>query len=460
MSIMAHLNEQSNKITLDKHRPLKRLVYLPTLRCNYRCKMCPQVSLDTNTKDEFGLLKMIATISKSNILKSMDSITLSGGEIFLLDDIVDFILELEKLGIKSYITSNGYFTEKIVKLIDSLESKDSVSFSVSIDGFAETHNMIRGCKNGFEKSLETIKLLKERGIEISVNTVMQVANNDELERFHEFINQLGIRHNCIPLLSNENINNSFSDDEIKYMLPYVTTPYDLKYVLSKGSFRISNCHAGINSCFIDPFGQVFVCVGGLRISDKYSIGSLKIDNFDEIWSSHKLVEVYSKVVRLCPGCYEGCEITREYVENGLSVNLTKSEVQPIKYLLSNEYRLENDYVISGWHDLEQGFRWMAKKESKVFMCQASNESSMLMFAYINNLPGYAIRLNVLIDGNSIGEIFCNHGYHELSFPIDFDLEEDIVEVSFYVDHLWRPSEVMGTEDDRQLGVAIAFLKLL
>ena len=94
---------------------IKEIVYLPTMRCNYSCKHCDQGRY--NTKNEELSCKHIANIVKKSIVsKSLNVINIAGGEPFVKDDLEEFVLEIVNdatLNIHIFITTNGYFSEKV-----------------------------------------------------------------------------------------------------------------------------------------------------------------------------------------------------------------------------------------------------------------------------------------------------------------------------------------------------------
>lgn len=70
-----------------------------TERCNYRCDMCGLVFLDSDkSREELKLNEIINIFEQSLNLFEIDEVFLTGGEIFIRDDIFDII---------------GYFLKKI-----------------------------------------------------------------------------------------------------------------------------------------------------------------------------------------------------------------------------------------------------------------------------------------------------------------------------------------------------------
>jgi Fe-coproporphyrin III synthase len=122
---------------------------------------------------------------------------LSGGEPTLrkdLPDLVSIYLKHNKIRTVS-VPTNGLLPQRIASLASAIARLDSqlhVTFNLSIDGFEDTHDRIRGVPGNFRKSLETLRLLRQvaaecPNLEILVNSVICADNYGEVAPFAEFI---------------------------------------------------------------------------------------------------------------------------------------------------------------------------------------------------------------------------------------------------------------------------------
>ena len=123
-------------------RPQGYIIYTPTYRCNYKCYHCNLENLAAN-QIELNASEIYKIFRDSKTLNKLP-IDISGGEPFLKEDIIEIITNLIKLGHSVGINTNGSFPEKIRKLIKEVENTDLMSFGVSIDGFENIHDKIRG----------------------------------------------------------------------------------------------------------------------------------------------------------------------------------------------------------------------------------------------------------------------------------------------------------------------------
>ncbi|MBI4158722.1 radical SAM protein [Candidatus Woesearchaeota archaeon] len=307
------------------------MVYFPTDACNYKCKHCYLENIPE--KDEMSYEEVIKIFSSSASLKHT-RIGISGGEPFLRKDIVKILVELLNLGYKLEITTNGAFPERIKEFLLKAEDPSRVDIAISIDGLKEVHDNIRG-DGAFEKAIKSLKIVKECEVRLfQVNTVIQKTNFHQLEEIRAYFADLGVRyHFFIPLLSTSNKRVAYTDAEIEKALPYIHYKFDIKYLLTKGGFRIQDCHAGQTTCFMDPTGKVYSCMTGQRFffpKKDYFMGDIRKWNyrFDDLWTSGE-AERSRKDVKKCEGCYNACEVHREKSFYFLDDNIDWDEVRKI-----------------------------------------------------------------------------------------------------------------------------------
>ena len=175
---------------------LCEFLYLPTTRCNCRCKHCtPQVY--TGKEVEMTSQYLIEQYEKSKFLKG-NSVSVAGGEPFLKEDLDEFIVYLDAHKIPTVISTNGWFTDRIVRLMDKLTDCETVRFAISIDGPQEMHDEIRRCRGIYQRAVDSAVMLHERGFQTQINTVVQKDNLEDLEEFDAFFKDQGIPVVYIP----------------------------------------------------------------------------------------------------------------------------------------------------------------------------------------------------------------------------------------------------------------------
>ena len=125
-----------------------------TYRCNARCTMCNRYKEPSRPEDEIP----VGTIRK---LPRMYFTNITGGEPFIREDLKDIVRELKKLSDRIVISTNGFFTDRI---IDLCKEFPDVGIRISIEGLERTNNEIRGLENGFQRGYQTLCKLRSMGM--------------------------------------------------------------------------------------------------------------------------------------------------------------------------------------------------------------------------------------------------------------------------------------------------------
>lgn len=441
-------------------------LYFATTRCNCRCRHC-NPSLYTGKNREMTSSEMIKHYEMSKFLQG-NTISVAGGEPFLKEDLDEFIVYLDKKKIPCIISTNGWFTERVERLLNKLEDNKTVQFAISIDGTEEMHDEIRRCKGIYKRAIETVRLIKAKNFNVQINMVVQKGNIKLLEEFDSFFNSLNVPVAYIPEIFVGDDTFNFTTAEIKEIYPYISRPRDRKYILSKGKYTITNCHAGKTTWLIDCNGDVYTCCGGYYKDnrEKYIIGNLYDSDFDAIFTSRRKEQICRNVVDTCEGCLLPRDIERETKCFGLSTQYTKSDIMIWQEKLStvcflDDYSLDNN----NWNDLEQNdygtFRWMKGKVASLFI-KNNKASNKLVIKYLNIVGtniNKDVRLRIYLDEYFAGEIRCEEGVHTIEFPLSETLKDEIIEVKLHTNLEWIPKECSMGMDARVLGLGIYYVKL-
>ena len=125
-----------------------------TYRCNARCNMCNRFKQPSKPEEEISL----DTIRK---LPKMSFTNITGGEPFTREDLEDIVGILLEKSDRIVISTNGFFTDRIVKLA---KKYPQIGIRISIEGLEQTNNTIRGLENGYQRGINTLKTLREMGL--------------------------------------------------------------------------------------------------------------------------------------------------------------------------------------------------------------------------------------------------------------------------------------------------------
>ena len=154
---------------------------LSNVACNIKCKHCFLDCYHDIKKKNFLAIDKIQDALKCNF-KDLKTIYLTGGEPFLHPNINEIIAKsLNKANVK--IFSNGtLISEKRLKILKTLEdnSKNKISFILSLDHFTEGRNDEYRARGVFKKVLNALKLLNKFDFEANIACVNLKNENEEI----------------------------------------------------------------------------------------------------------------------------------------------------------------------------------------------------------------------------------------------------------------------------------------
>jgi MoaA/NifB/PqqE/SkfB family radical SAM enzyme len=318
---------------------LEPIVFV-TNSCNLSCEHC-FYSTQLNKNNEELTVECFRKLA-SSLPPTCKKIILTGGEPFMREDILDIIRAFMDYGIKNFtINTNGTLNERISKFIDSIANIEGVDIfiTVSLDGPEETHDNIRKQRGAFYKTVETLRILKEKNIAFGVQTVLSSSNYQKINVFDKFIydnfkidvHYQFVRGASISGLSygHKNIFEPFkklllpSHNDVKMFLEKLGEIYksrikrsnnlyknifdftvlECKYLIIKKRKKLFPCLAGENRCVIYPSSEVAICEYMVPVKTNLKQADY---NFAAIWNSHEIA-AQRKIAKHC-FCTQGCFI--------------------------------------------------------------------------------------------------------------------------------------------------------
>ena len=274
-----------------------------TYRCNARCNMCNRFKAPSKPEEEI-------TVEAIKKLPEMYFTNITGGEPFIREDLKDIVRELYKKSDRIVISTNGFFTDRIVDLCKEFPE---IGIRISIEGLEETNNKIRGLDDGFNKGYTTLKKLVEMGMkDVGFGMTVQDANAKDLVALYDLSNEMNME------FATASLHNSFYFVEAKNIIhdrPMVAKEFEKlinKLLASKsakkwfrayfnhglinyiyGQKRLLPCDMAFDTFFIDPYGDVMPCNG---TKDKEVMGNInQVDKWDDLWESEQAEKVRATV---------------------------------------------------------------------------------------------------------------------------------------------------------------------
>lgn len=290
------------------------LRFTVTWKCNSRCITCAIWKDKTGGRNDLSV-EEINRFSKSRHFKKVEYITISGGEPTLRDDLPSIISVLHrniptaKFGITTH-GMNSQLEEKIFKKI--LKDNPDIVFGLvglSLNGPQKIHDITRGIKGSWEKTVETYERLKNI-VHCEFSFTFCKENVDSFEWVQDFARKKGTRAYICWTVMNERFN--ITDEDLVFWKPgmekilekYVDTlgPFpktifgkirNMLYLPSNITFaylydnvvnrRIMPCFAGSQIVHIGPEGNVYPC--NFKLTEDRILGNLREKSFDEIWEA-------------------------------------------------------------------------------------------------------------------------------------------------------------------------------
>lgn len=273
-----------------------------TYRCNARCTMCNRYKCPSKPEEEIS----VETIKK---LPQMYFTNITGGEPFIREDLSDIVRELYKKSDRIVISTNGFFTDRIIKLCEEFPN---VGIRISIEGLEETNNEIRGLKDGYNRGYSTLKKLVEmKHPDVGFGMTVQDRNAKDLVSLYKISDELGMEfataslHNSFYFVEAKNIikdrqmvaenfeeliNELLNSKSPKKWFRAYFNHGLINYIY--GQKRLLPCDMAFDTFFIDPYGDVMPCNG---TKDKEVMGNLNEQSWDELWNSEQAENVRKKV---------------------------------------------------------------------------------------------------------------------------------------------------------------------
>jgi len=264
---------------------LRNILIHITLRCNLKCVHCyigekKQIDLPLNI-----IKKFIPEFYQLQGLR----ILVSGGEPLLHPQFKEIIEYISQFPLRIMLLTNGtLITPKIAEFL-----KNHVyEIQISIDGI-ESHNEFRADKNAYNKAINAIQMLKNKGISIEVATMIHKKNINELNQLSETLKELNVDHWSldIPVLTGDFIKN-------RDYIPDLEKAVNALKKFGWGGCpeeEINEWACGSHVCSIMPNGDVAKCQ---FFSDK-PVGNLKEISLLDCWKKIQKNYIWKKKELQC-----------------------------------------------------------------------------------------------------------------------------------------------------------------
>ena len=284
-----------------KIHELRTLFWECTLRCNASCLHCGSDCHVSSAHPDMPVedfLKVIDEITP-HVDPHKVMITFTGGEALVRKDIEACGRELNKREYPWGIVSNGLLLNRT--RLDSLLAAGMHSITISLDGFEEAHNWLRGNRRSFEGAVNAIAMLaEEKEIVWDVVTCVNQKNLKDLRLFKDFLIELGVKNWRIFTIfpvgrAAETPELQIDDTQFTWILKFIRhcraegkihASFACEGFLGnyEGEVRdqIFHCNAGISTASVLIDGSISGCPS---IRANFHQGNIYKDSFVDVWNN-------------------------------------------------------------------------------------------------------------------------------------------------------------------------------
>ena len=281
-----------------------------TYACNLRCVHClsnsgPKRNGELTTKE---CLQVIDSLAAMKVFQ----FNIGGGEPFMRPDFLVLMDYAHQKGMVTCISTNGTLIDKAVAR--RLDNK-LVYIQVSLDGAsAASNDAIRG-PGSFDKALRAIQYLRQRDIELSINTVLTRRSFPELDQLVELAALFGAKlrisrfrpsgrgkHSWVHLNVDHEQLAAFSRWLAENLAVSTGDSFFSVSTEARRSLGLNMCGACKLTCCVSPTGQVYPCAF-LQETD-FRAGKLPEDSFAGIWRDSAVFHSFRRLeIKSCENCY-------------------------------------------------------------------------------------------------------------------------------------------------------------
>lgn len=297
---------------LIKTRPIHLTLFV-TRRCNANCPFCFYLKKETEGQERGKELSLDEIERFSRTTGPLLWLSLSGGEVFLREDLVEICRAFYANSTPSItlLSTNGMMPEVIREKTEAILGhlkESTVAVKLSLDGVGEAHDRMRATPGSFERVMKTYGLLgglldRYPNFELGINTVLTAENEDMMDEVIDFVGRLdNIKTHTISLVRGELGDKSFKQLDIKN---YERAARRLEEGLASGAAstyrfrgarlkaaqdiiqrklilktlredrRVTDCYAGTLNVVVTETGDVYPC----ETLDR-KMGSLRESGYD------------------------------------------------------------------------------------------------------------------------------------------------------------------------------------
>jgi MoaA/NifB/PqqE/SkfB family radical SAM enzyme len=269
--------------------------------CNSKCNTCEMWK--NKNKKEIPLDVVKSVVESESIVKSNSNIALVGGEPTLYSSIIDLVKYLNDNQKVYFFITNAIWISKLKEIFSKAGYISNLS--ISMDGYGERHDEIRGVPGNFENILKLISWVRGNYplTKIRVGyTISPYNTREDFDQVYDFCSKENIYIKLCYFIDSKFFHSKAKhvNEMLYYVGDKIPDPYALIYPLWKTGNLILKCTEMKHCPYIMQNGDVIICM------EKYIVlGNVYKESFDDIWAKEENFEKL-KEYENCQDCWGGC----------------------------------------------------------------------------------------------------------------------------------------------------------
>lgn len=334
---------QMYKRRIKKHN-LHQLFWECTLRCNLNCIHCGSDCRSIAEQQDMPFEDFRAVLE--DVRTAMDPkkilVVTTGGEPLVRKDILECGKTIRELGFHWGMVSNGMLLDE--QMCNRLVEAGLETIGISLDGFEDAHNWLRGKKESFTNAERAIKCLVKSNIVWDVITCVNQKTIGYLDEFKRYLIDLGVKKwrifTIVPMgRAARHPELQLSDEQFQEVMEFITAVRKEKSIklsfscegfLGDYEWQVRDypffCQAGVNVASILADGSISGC---LSIRSKYHQGNIYKDKFSEVWENK--FQPYRDREWMHTGPCSDCDAWEFCQGNGLHLREDDGSIMLCKY---------------------------------------------------------------------------------------------------------------------------------
>lgn len=277
---------------------LQQLFWECTLRCNLSCLHCGSDCRAASEMADMPLSVFLPVLD--DVAATMDPgrilVVTTGGEPLVRRDICECGKAIRERGFHWGMVSNGWCLDE--RMCERLLDAGLETIAISLDGFQDAHNWLRGNGDSFRRAETAIKSLVGKRVNWDVITCVNQKNLSTLNDFKEYLIGIGVKKwrifTIVPMgRASDNPDLQLPSAQFHGLMDFIVTvrkegrirlSYSCEGFLGDYEWKVRNhpffCQAGINVASVLADGSISGC---LSIRSQYHQGNIYTDRFTDVW---------------------------------------------------------------------------------------------------------------------------------------------------------------------------------